>query len=442
MAAGTSIEERLAIMAAMEAGESVQGCAQRLRLGESTVRKWRQRYREAGRAGLVTTMGRPARGALSSMGEAMQMRMRRMREAHPGWGAVTLRIEVERTRVADEPLPSVATIGRFLKAQGLTHTPEPQRELPATERTQAGAAHACWEMDARGYSAVADVGVVTLINLNDRYSHVRLLSYPCHLGAQRAMRHATTQDYQCALRLAFMHWGLPTTLQVDHESVFHDNKSRSPFPTRLHLWLLGIGVNLTFGRVRRPEDQGMTERSHQLWANQVLHGQTFADWQTLYHALEQRRAVLNEQLPCRSLDDQPPLVAFPEARHSGRAYVPEHEAQIFKQQRIYDYLAQGRWFRTVANNGTISLGGHAYSVGSVLQRQVLELRFNPETTKLVVQNLSGQIVTQLDLIGLTASDLMGDWQQYVRTPALQFPLPFTWPELQLLRLYEHASAIT
>jgi hypothetical protein len=190
-----------------------------------------------------------------------------------------------------QPLPSPASIGRFLHEQGLTRAYEKHSPLLVPERNPAEVPHAAWEMDARGYERVPDVGLVSLINLNDRCSHARLLSYPVWVGDKRCTRHPTTEDYQTALRLAFTEWGMPIQLQVDRESMFFDNTTQSPFPTRLHLWLLALNIELVFGRPRCPTDQGMTQRSHQLWAAQCLQGQTYSDWFALYWTLHQRRGV-------------------------------------------------------------------------------------------------------------------------------------------------------
>ncbi len=63
----------------------------------------------------------------------------------------------------------------------------------------------------------------------------------------------------------------------------------------------------------------MTERSHQLWYKQVVQGRTFGSWSELYQASLGRRDFLNHHLPCATLEERPPLVAFPRARHSGRS---------------------------------------------------------------------------------------------------------------------------
>lgn len=439
MAEMTSLAERIDILESSEAGESVCSISCRLGWRESTIRKWRSRGRTLGRAGLVSQMGRPTKGALSSFPEEVSATLLRWRQEHPGWGRVTLRAELEQhPAFAGQELPSPASIGRCLKEQGLTKQYERHQDLPKEDKP-IGLPHEVWEMDAQGYQTIPGVGRISLINLNDRGSHLRLLSYPCWLGDKRVERHANTGDYQTALRLAFIDWGLPEALQVDHESVFYDNKTKSPFPTRLHMWLIALGITLHFGRHGRATDQGMTERSHQLWDGQVVQGVTFNDWQTLYDALYQRRDFLNSILPCASLENRPPLIAFPEAQHSGRPYRIEWEAEMLDLQRIDAYLERGRWFRLVGCNGTVSLGGTAYYVGNKWKRQQVEVRFDPGTRHFHCFDASERLLNTFPLEGISIEGLMGDMFPLLHFPVYQLALPFSWEEQSLIRLFEIAN---
>lgn len=76
--------------------------------------------------------------------------------------------------------------------------------------------------------------------------------------------------------------------------------------------------------------------------------------------MHKRREFLNRDLPCASLANQPPLVAFPGAVYSGRPHRPEWEADLLDLEHVWDYLAQGRWFRETNNVYTFSLGGQIY----------------------------------------------------------------------------------
>lgn len=436
MAVMTSLAERIDILKSSEAGEKTWRISRRLKWRKPTIRKWRNRGRKLGRAGLVSHMGRPKSGALSSFPEEMRATLLRWRQEHSGWGPVTLHEELrQHPAFAGQQAPGAASIGRFLKERGLTQQYERHQELPQ-EKKPVGLPHGVWEMDAQGYRFIPDVGQVTLINLNDRGSHLRLMSYPCWLGNKRVERHANAGDYQTALRLAFGDWGLPQALQVDHESVFYDNKTKSPFPTPLHLWLIALGVALHFGRYGQPTDQGMTERSHQLWTSQVIRGATFPSWQALYDTLYQRRDFLNTILPCASLDNKPPLVALPQARHSGRPYRLEWEAELLDLNRVDAYLGRGRWFRQVANNGIISLGGTVYYVGLKWKQQQIEVTYDPDTRNFCCFDAGGQLLKTFPLRDISIERLMGDVFPLVHFPVFQLALPFTWKEQQVIRLYE------
>ncbi len=429
----TTMEERIEIVERAEKGEPTWRIARRLHCRPETVRKWHNRWRQHGRDGLVSHRGRPKSGSLSSFPAEVAETLVRWRTEHPGWGATTLLAELKRhSCFIGQELPSTASIDRFLQEREFPAPREKHSELADSDRLQGKAPHDHWEMDARGYQYVPDVGIVALINLNDYFSRARLLSYPCLLGEKRVGRHANTADYQVALRLAFTHWGLPFALQVDHESVFFDNKTKSPFPTTLHLWLRALGIRLTFSRVRRPTDQAVTERSHQLWAGQVLEGQRFADWSALYESLQERRDFLNYHLPCTSSNQQPPLIAYPQAKHSGCAYRPEYEEDLLDVQRVYEYLAQGRWFRRVSTNGTVSLGGHVYYIGAKWQRRQLEIRCDAAEQEFVYYDESGNCIKNIAWKGDLRQTLKGKMPPVLGLPSFQLHLPFTWADMRLL----------
>ncbi len=437
MSKRTSLEDRVEIAEMVEAGKTNQEIMAATGWCEGTVYKWRRRVRTQGRAGLAVNFGRPKWGAMSNCSAAITWQVLAWRRAHPGWGSKTLHAELKRSAAfAGEKIPSPAVIGRFLKERGLSRNYERHSELPESQPEDMKGPHQVWQMDARGHGYVPEVGVIALVHLNDCATHLRLLSYPVWLGAQRAQRHPDTADYQTVLRLAFSDWGLPEHLQVDHDSVFVDNTSKSPFPTRLHLWLVALGVSLIWSRPAQPTDQGMTERSHQLWAAQCLQGQTFASWEDLYWTLHKRRDFLNHDLPCASLNHQPPLVAFPQASFSGRPYRPEWEADLLDLTRVWSYLAQGHWFRQTSKDTTFSLGGQVYYLGQPYHHTPLDITFDPIDHLLLCHDQAGYPVACCPIQGLSLETLMGDLFAYTRLPAFQLALPFTYSDLHLARLFE------
>ncbi len=430
----TSLRDRVMIKTLAEAGLTDRQIAEEVGWRVRTVRKWRRRGQRAGVSGLSPAIGRPTSGALGSFPASIRETLLGWRRAHPGWGPLTLQTELAiHPAFAGQHVPGVASIGRLLKGAGLTRRYEHHQDLPQPQPPTIREAHVEWEMDALGYSHVPDVGVITLINLNDVASKVKLLSYPCWLGDKRAIRHPTTEDYQLVLRLAFSEWGLPDRLAVDHESVYYDNRSKSPFPTRLHLWLVALDVALTFGRLGQPTDQATTERSHQTWYQQVLLGQRFADWQALREALRQRCDFLNRYLPCATVGDRPPLVACPEAQRPRRAYRPESEEQLLELDRVYRYLAQGCWYRLASNIGAVSLGQQVYVLGRAWARRDVKIQFDPGDQHLVFQAPDANLARRLPLRGVSAQTLLGEQAPLAQLDGYQLALPFAWSGWRMIQ---------
>jgi hypothetical protein len=246
--------------------------------------------------------------------------------------------------------------------------------------------------------------------------------------------HPNTLDYQVVLRRAFLRYGLPERVSLDHDSVFYDNASASPYPTTLHLWLIALGVEVRFIQQKPPAEHSVIERTHQTMNQQAVAGQTFADGSALQQSLSDRLDFLNCRFPSRSLGGQPPLVACPEAQHSGRPYRLEWEEDMLDMQRVYEYLAKGRWFRRTSSSGQFSLGSHRYNVGTELSDQTLEITFDSQTCELKCLSENGSREIRLPVQGLTAAALMGELSPLLVLPAYQLALPFSrsaWREMTM-----------
>ena len=429
----TTLEERIQIVTLSEGGLTDQVISEKTGWSRSVVRKWRRRHKKEGRQGLTRIMGRPKQGALSSYPERVRETIHQIRKQHPGWGPKTIYEELCNAGI-EKRVPAPASIGRYLKEQGLSRRYQRHSKLPDTEKPEVTRVHQLWIIDASGATAVPELGLIALINVSDCTSRLRAVSYPIISGKKRVTHNPDTADYQTALRLAFTDYGLPECIQADRAAVFYDNRAKSAFPTRFHLWLIALGIELCFSRPRTPTDQAITERSHQLWDQQCLQGQTFSTWDELFRALCKRRSFLNQRLPCASLGNQPILTVFPEAAHSGRQYRPEYEHELLDLSRIWQYLAKGKWFRLVSKAGTFSIGGQQYYLDYTLAGQQVELSFDPDLSAFACHNEPGDLIAHILILGISFDSLMGDLKTHL--PVFQLHLPFDWRSFQVLRLFE------
>jgi len=400
----TTLQQRLEIWERAQQSETDPQIAAAMQLSRETVRKWRRRAQRQGRRVLASQMGRPERGVLGQSTPELRTAVRELQAAHPGWGPETLRLELEADlRFQGQTIPSRPRLAAFLKAEDLTRRYERHTELVQPPAQIVQVPHEEWEMDAQGVRQVTGVGRVSLINIGDPYSRLRVASWAC-LGKTKP----DTADYQLALRRGFLRYGLPKRLSLDHDSAFFDNTSASPYPSRLHLWALALGLQVRFIHQGRPTEHGFIERTHEVVDQQTLAGQEFQKPAALQPVIESRLDFLNTRYPTRALAGQPPLVAYPTAAHSGRPYRPEWEAELLDMERVFQYLAQHRWFRQVSAQGQFSLGDYRYGSGKAWANQTVEITFDPQTQEFVCLSEDEQHTRRITAKGLTKADLMGE----------------------------------
>lgn len=228
-------------------------------------------------------------------------------------------------------------------------------------------------------------------------------------------------------------------LTLDHGTVFYDNTTPSPFPTKLHLWLLALGLQVRFTRKRCPTDHAIIERSHQTMTAQALLGQTYPSHTALWTGLDERRQVLNRRLPSRALAHQAPLEAYPQAVHSGRAYRPEWEEELLSLEQVWSYLAQGRWFRIVGSNGVFHLGAYHYYLGKCFAHRSVAITFDPASLALLCQPEGSADALEVPIQGISKAELMGELALLQALPIYQLALPFS---LAAWRQLEYAHNLT
>lgn len=369
---------------------------------------------------LSAKQGRPLMGAGSTIAAPLRNRILYYRGLYPSWGAKTIINElIQADGFEPEQLPHIRTINRYLKSKSLTAKREKHEPLPNHQTNKVTYAHERWQMDDKGPELYKDVGHVGMINIKDEFSSIYVQSLGIPLAHTRS--HPNTSDYQCVLRLAFSEFGLPKAIQADHGSIFYENHSKSPFPTPLHLWLLGLGVELVWAKAYRPTDQATVERSHQTVHLQNIRTIPFKNMQAFQQHIDQRRKELNENIPCDTFG-KAPLKACPQAVHSMSFYNPLQEKKRFESELIYKYLSDKIWYRKVSSNKTISIGGQAYYLPKATKNTELTLSFDVQNRHLIFRDDKEQIAS-LPIKGIDFENIAGlNFINQLINKQLQIPL--------------------
>jgi hypothetical protein len=354
-----------------------------------------------------------------------------LKRMHPGWGATRVIIELQQDdRFRALPLPGLSRLAAFFKANCpecvAPYTSHPKRSPHACE---ASAVHEIWQLDSQENIRLRNGEVATICSIRDPFGAAMLASQAFSVKRGIAWRKLTWLEVRQVLRLAFSEWQtLPDSVWTDNEHALAGNAD-DPFPSRLTLWLAGLGIRHVFIRPHCPTDQPHIERNHRTLDNLAIDETGRADLATLQQALDRERQIYNQRFPSQASDcaGRPPLEAHPALLRPRRPYRSEWEWQLFNLQQVYDFLARIEPFeRRVNGVGQVHLGGNRYSVGLRHAGKPVWVNFDAECIQWVVSlkrsegsDQTLEVLAHCPPMGLDFYSLTG-----LRTPV---PLPEPQP---------------
>lgn len=201
------------------------------------------------------------------------------------------------------------------------------------------------------------------------------------------------------LQQAFVQWGLPRRLRFDNGYPWG---TYNAVPTDMSLWLVGLGLQVLFGRPARSTDNAVVERAHGV-LNAWVEPRQRTDFADLQQGLAYFTRWQRERYPVS--DGQTRLMRYPELQHNPRRYEPQADRQMWSLQAVYNYLACFRFQRKVTVTGVITLLNRTYSVGRALYRRTIAVQMDPTTWQWVVYDDYGRPLKHLAPKGLTYETL-------------------------------------
>jgi hypothetical protein len=189
-------------------------------------------------------------------------------------------------------------------------------------------------------------------------------------------------------RRVFTRWGLPQTVRVDNGYPWGTPRD---LPTELALWLIGLGVEVIWNPPAQPRENPKVERCHGV-ADAWAEPHTCAEPAQLKDRLDWTCRTQCHDYP--SIHGASRVEAFPELLNSVRGYQPSQELELWKLERVDQWLSQGVWFRHVGKTGVISMYGHCRSLGRKYTGQEVVVRFDAAKRYWVVADCEDKVVAQ------------------------------------------------
>ena len=206
---------------------------------------------------------------------------------------------------------------------------------------------------------------------------------------------------QTELRRAFTRWGLPASFRVDNGVPWG---SAGDLPTDLTLWLLGLGVDVHCNPPRRPQKNGIVERS-QGTAKRWAEPGACATPEELRQRLTQMDTIQREEYP--SVAGQSRRAAFPALAHSGRTYRVRGERRPWSLEKVLAHLAGYAVRRRVDRCGKVSLYNRTRYVGILHQGKDVYVMLDPESREWIFADAQGHQLRSQPAAELSRERIVG-----------------------------------
>jgi transposase InsO family protein len=208
-------------------------------------------------------------------------------------------------------------------------------------------------------------------------------------------------ETQATLRRCFARRGLPRRIRVDNGTPW---RSKGDLPTGLELWLAGLGVEVKANPPRRPQDNGVVERSQgtgKRWA-EPHRAASAGELQANIDAMDRRQ---RESYPYHGRASR--LAAHPGLDHSGRSYDESREEECWSLEKAQDRLAGFVVPRRVDRSGMASVYGRNCYVGKAYAEQVVHVRYDPQQQLWLFQDGQGHQLNRQKASEITTANIRG-----------------------------------
>jgi transposase InsO family protein len=345
-----SLREEFVYLATKESTNRRDLC-QRFGISPQTAYKWLARFSAEGCAGLVDRSRRPHHTP-SVTPAAIQSNIITLRQRHPAWGGRKIS---RRLRDMGEETVAPSTVNSILHRHGMI-VEEPQHL--AWQRFEHETPNALWQADFKGYFDTLTKRCMPLTVLDD-HSRFNLVLQAC-----ADMR---TETVQAHLQTAFRRYGLPARMNFDNGAPW-GSPAQPGQVTTLALWLVRLGIRISYSRPYHPQTNGKEERFHRSLKAEVLNGRSFNDLSHAQAAFDRWRRVYNHARPHEGIGLHTPISRY---SPSPRAF-PEALPEI--EYGLDETVVRVTW------NGDLRYQGKKFKVSNALQGHdvVLRPRFNED----------------------------------------------------------------
>lgn len=359
----------------LEDQSSISDLAKEYSVSRQTIHKWVNRFKEHGADGLVELSRRPHNSPNRTSGKDAQLVLD-IQKKHQGWGGRKLRQRLINKGYDANDLPSESTFNRLLKKNGKIDPLESDKRQKYI-RFEKEKPNELWQMDFKGHFKMGSERChpLTVIDDHSRFSIIL-----------KACLSETFDVVQSSLKHAFQEYGLPDAMTMDNGTPW---KGSPPWTlSRLTVWLMRLGINVSHSSIRHPQTQGKNERFHRSLKAEVLKFHQFKDIKQTQELFDDWRKTYNYERPHEGIGL---LCPYQRYKPSTRLYIDKLPEIEYHSDDI---------LRKVQANGAIYYLDKVYFVGEHLRGEYVALRPTSTDGKFSIYFVK----TKIGILDLKASD--------------------------------------
>lgn len=354
------------VLLARMADSNISELSQRFGISRKTAYKWLARYDPQAPDGALQDRSRRPLTSPNHSSFELEQQVLTVRAAHGAWGARKIAWILSHEQGSDI---APSTVNSILRRHGCISEAASQAATP-WQRFEHAAPNDLWQIDFKGHFALSQSPIrchaLTAIDDHSRYNIVL-----------KALAQETRTGVQSALIQAFERYGLPKRINADNgppwgSHVRQDDatyqkgyKGQRRALTKLGVWLIRLGVELSHSRPRHPQTNGKDERFHRTLNAEVIARKHLVDMVHTQQEFDAWRQIYNHRRPHEAIQMQTPSQRYQVSQRIYSPSLPPIEYQ------------NGDWVRKVDQEGRISFKGHEIRVGKALYGNPIAIRANP-----------------------------------------------------------------
>jgi hypothetical protein len=190
---------------------------------------------------------------------------------------------------------------------------------------------------------------------------------------------------QTALVSTFERYGMLFRINADNGNPRGTPEQPSQGITKLSMWLIRLGIQISHSLPAHPQTNGKIECFHMTLKSEVIAGNNFADLQKVQMAFDEWRQVYNTERPHECIEMRTPVTRYKSSSFSYQSHLPSVE-----------YLPNDLVIK-VGWEGWIKFKKQSIKVSAILQRETIASRPVDQTDGVFDLFYCRQKILQIDL---------------------------------------------